>query len=112
MSKQQSEVPYGTLDLLILKTLEAMGTLHGYALARRIEQVCGEDMQLSQGSVYPALIRLQQEGWISTDWGVSETNREVKFYSLTPGGRQQLHVEVAKWERATALVARFLESSS
>jgi PadR family transcriptional regulator PadR len=112
MSKQQSEVPYGTLDLLILKTLEAMGTLHGYALARRIEQVCGEDMQLSQGSVYPALIRLQQEGWISTDWGVSETNRKVKFYSLTPGGRQQLHVEVAKWERATALVARFLESSS
>ena len=112
MSKQQSEVPHGTLDLLILKTLEAMGTLHGYALARRIEQVCGEDMQLSQGSVYPALIRLQQEGWISTDWGVSETNRKVKFYSLTPGGRQQLHVEVAKWERATALVARFLESSS
>jgi len=112
MSKQQSEVPYGTLDLLILKTLEAMGTLHGYALARRIEQVCGEDMQLSQGSVYPALIRLQQEGWISTDWGVSETNRKVKFYSLTPGGRQQLHVEVAKWERATALVARFLETSS
>ena len=112
MSKQQSEVPYGTLDLLILKTLEAMGTLHGYALARRIEQVCGEDMQLSQGSVYPALIRLQQEGWISTDWGVSETNRKVKFYSLTPGGRQQLHVEVAKWERATALVARFLETLS
>jgi PadR family transcriptional regulator PadR len=112
MSKQQSEVPYGTLDLLILKTLAAMGTLHGYALARRIEQVCGEDMQLSQGSVYPALIRLQQEGWISTDWGVSETNRKVKFYSLTPSGKEQLHVEVAKWERATALVARFLETTS
>lgn len=112
MSKQQSEVPYGTLDLLILKTLDAMGTLHGYALARRIEQVCGEDMQLSQGSVYPALIRLQQEGWISTDWGVSETNRKVKFYALTPGGREQLQVEVAKWERATALVARFLETTS
>jgi len=112
MSKQQSEVPYGTLDLLILKTLETMGTLHGYAIARRIEQVWGESMQLSQGSVYPALIRLQQEDWIRTDWGISETNRKVKFYSLTPAGRKQLRVEVANWEKATTLVARFLEASS
>jgi PadR family transcriptional regulator, regulatory protein PadR len=112
MSKQQTEVPYGTLDLLILKTLETMGTLHGYAIARRIEQVCGAAMQLSQGSVYPALIRLQQEGWIQTEWGVSETNRKVKFYSLTASGRKQLRVEVANWEKATALVARFLEASS
>src|SRR5574337_1319681 len=71
MSKQQNEVPYGTLDLLILKTLETMGRMHGYAIARRIEQVAGESLQLSQGSVYPALIRLEQEGWISTEWGVS-----------------------------------------
>jgi len=112
MSKQQNEVPYGTLDLLILKTLETLGTLHGYAIARRIEQVSGDDMQLSQGSVYPALIRLQQEGWIATDWGISETNRKVKFYSLTEAGRKQLPIEVAKWEKATALVARFLEASS
>lgn len=112
MSKQQTEVPYGTLDLLILKTLETMGTMHGYAIARRIEQVCGEAMQLSQGSVYPALIRLQQEGWIRTDWGISETNRKVKFYSLTAAGRKQLRVEVANWQKATALVARFLEASS
>ncbi len=112
MSKQQNEVPYGTLDLLILKTLETLGTLHGYAIARRIEQVSGDDMQLSQGSVYPALIRLQQEGWIATNWGISETNRKVKFYSLTDAGRKQLHVEVAKWEKATALVARFLQASS
>jgi PadR family transcriptional regulator PadR len=112
MSKQQNEVPYGTLDLLILKTLETLGTMHGYAIARRIEQVSGDDMQLSQGSVYPALIRLQQEGWIGTDWGISETNRKVKFYSLTAAGRQQLGVEVAKWEKATALVARFLQASS
>jgi PadR family transcriptional regulator PadR len=112
MSKAKAEIPYGTLDLLVLKTLESMGTLHGYAIARRIEQVCGDEMQLSQGSVYPALIRLQQEGWIRTEWGISETSRKVKFYSLTAAGRKQLRVEVAKWEKATAVVARFLEASS
>jgi PadR family transcriptional regulator, regulatory protein PadR len=111
MSKQQSEVPYGTLDLLILKTLDTMGTMHGYAIARRIEQVSGDALQLSQGSIYPALIRLQQEGWISTDWGISETNRKVKFYSLTRSGRKQLLVEVANWEKTTAFVARFLEAA-
>src|SRR5689334_10276709 len=111
MSKLQTEVPYGTLDLLILKTLETMGRLHGYAIARRIEQVAGQSVQLSQGSVYPALIRLEQEGWISTEWGISETNRKVKFYSLTRTGRKQLLVEVENWEKTTALVARFLESS-
>src|SRR6476661_3168472 len=109
MSKQQSEVPYGTLDLLILKTLETMGAMHGYAISRRIEQISGDSLQLSQGSVYPALIRLQQEGWIDTDWGISETNRRVKFYSLTRAGRKQLRVEVANWEKAMALVARFLK---
>jgi transcriptional regulator len=109
MSKQQPDFPYGTLDLLILKTLEALGTLHGYAIARRIEQVAGDAFQLSQGSVYPALVRLEQEGWISTEWGISETNRKVKLYSLTRAGRKQIHAEVANWKRATALVARFLE---
>lgn len=112
MSKQKAEVPYGTLDLLILKTLETMGPLHGYALSRRIEQVSGDSLQLSQGSVYPALIRLEQEGWIATEWGTSETNRKVKFYSLTRTGRKQLLVEVANWEKTTALVARFLEAES
>jgi PadR family transcriptional regulator, regulatory protein PadR len=110
MSQQQAEVPYGTLDLLILKTLETMGTMHGYAIARRIEHVAGDSLQLSQGSVYPSLIRLQQEGWITTEWGTSETNRKVKFYSLTSAGRKQLRVEVANWEKTTALVARFLEA--
>jgi PadR family transcriptional regulator PadR len=110
MSKQQAEIPYGTLDLLIMKTLETIGSLHGYAIARRIEQVAGDSLQLSQGSVYPALIRLQQDGWISTDWGISETSRKVKFYSLTKAGRKQLLIEVANWEKATALVARFLEA--
>jgi len=88
-----------------------MGPLHGYAIARRIERVSGQSLQLSQGSVYPALIRLEQEGWISTEWGISETNRKVKFYSLTKVGKKQLRVEIENWERATALVARFLESS-
>jgi PadR family transcriptional regulator, regulatory protein PadR len=112
MSKQQAEIPYGTLDLLVLKTLDTMGTMHGYAIARRIEQVFGESLQLSQGSVYPALIRLQQEGWIGTDWGISETNRKVKFYSLTRAGRKQLLIEVANWQKATALVARILGASA
>ncbi len=112
MSKDKSDIPYGTLDLLILKTLQAMGRMHGYALARRIEQVSGDTLQLSQGSIYPALIRLQQDGWIETDWGVSETNRKVKFYSLTEAGRRQVAVEIANWEKATALVARFLEATS
>jgi len=112
MSKQKTEVPYGTLDLLILKSLDTMGKMHGYGLARRIEQVSGDALQLSQGSVYPALIRLQQEGWIQTEWGISETNRKVRFYALTKAGRKQLRVEVANWEQANALVARFLEASS
>jgi transcriptional regulator len=85
--------------------------MHGYGIARRIEQVSGEALRLSQGSVHPALIRLEQEAWIQADWGISETNRKVKFYSLTAAGRRQLQEEVEKWERATALVARFLEAN-
>jgi transcriptional regulator len=112
MSKEKSEVLRGTLDLLVLKTLETMGKLHGYAIARRIEQVAGDSLQLSQGSIYPALIRLEQERWIETEWGISETNRKVKFYSLTEAGRSQLATEVANWEKAAALVARFLAASS
>lgn len=112
MSKQKAEIPYGTLDLLLLKTLEVMGRMHAYALARRIEQICGDSLQLSQGSIHPALIRLEQEGWIEADWGVSDTNRKVKFYSLTKSGRKQVALEVANWEKATALVARFLGASS
>src|ERR1700761_8480740 len=103
MSKQQTDIPYGTLDLLILKTLESMGAMHGYALARRIEQVAGRVLQLSQGSLYPALIRLQQEGWVQTEWGVSDTNRKVKFFSLTKAGQKQLRREIEKWANATAL---------
>jgi PadR family transcriptional regulator, regulatory protein PadR len=89
-----------------------MGPMHGYSIARRIEQVADNLLRMSQGSIYPALIRLEQQGWIRTQWGMSETNRRVKVYSLTAAGRRQLHVEVANWERATALVARFLEAKS
>ena len=99
---------HGYLDVLILRTLDTMGPLHGYSIARRIEQVAGGAMRLSQGSIYPALVRLEQRSWIRTKWGVSETNRKVKFYELTRAGAKQLQVEIAKWEQATALVARFL----
>jgi transcriptional regulator len=109
MSTNSGEVPHGTLDLLVLKTLQTLGPLHGYAIARRIEQVSGA-ARLSQGAVYPALIRLEQHGWIRTEWGVSETNRRVKFYSLTKAGTRQLDVEVNRWRRATALLAKFLEA--
>lgn len=112
MSKQKAEVPYGTLDLLILKTLDTMGAMHGYSLARRIEQVSERLVRLSQGSIYPALIRLEQNGWIRTEWGVSETNRKVKIYSLTRAGAKQLRAEVVNWEETTAMVARFLEAKS
>jgi transcriptional regulator len=112
MSPLKSDLPYGTLDLLILKTLDTMGPMHGYSIARRIEQVSESLMRLSQGSVYPALIRLEQAGWIRTEWGVSETNRKVKFYGLTKAGARQLRLEVENWEKATALVARFLEAKS
>ena len=111
MSKPKTDLPYGTLDLLILKTLDTMGPLHGYSIARRIEQ-SSNNLRLSQGSIYPALVRLEQQGWIATKWGVSETNRRVKLYSLTKSGARQLRVEVANWESAAALVARILEAKA
>lgn len=110
MSRHKMEVPYGTLELLVLKTLETMGAMHGYSIARRIEQVSERTMRLSQGAIYPALIRLQQQGLISTEWGLSETTRKVKFYALTDAGTRQLRVEAEKWEKAAALVARFMEA--
>ena len=112
MNDRKTDVPYGTLDLLILKTLETMGPLHGYRIARRIEQVADNLVQLNQGSIYPALMRLEQQGWIRTQWGISETKRKVKFYLLTKAGLKQLESEIADWERTTALVARFLEAET
>jgi PadR family transcriptional regulator PadR len=112
MSKSKSEIPHGSLDLLVLRVLDTMGAVHGYAIARRLEQVVGAATRLSQGAVYPALIRLEQGGFISTRWGVSETNREVKFYELTPAGADHLRQEIANWEQSTALIARFLGAGS
>ena len=111
MNKLKNDVPYGTLDLMILKTLEP-GPLHGFGLARRIEQVSENLVKLNQGSVYPALLRLQQHGWIAAKWGVSETNRRAKFYSLTRAGRKQMRSEVENWERTASLMARFLAPES
>ena len=109
---EKAEIPYGTLEILILRTLETLGSIHGFGLARRIEQMSESLVQLNQGSIYPALLRLQQKGWITTRWGTSENGRKAKFYSLTTKGRNQLQVEVENWKRATALVARFLEGAS
>jgi PadR family transcriptional regulator len=112
MKDEKADIPYGTLDLLILKTLNAMGPMHGFGLARRIEQVAGNLIQLNQGSIYPALLRLQHRRWIATKWGTSENGRRAKFYSLTNKGKEELETEIQTWERATALVTRFLQDLS
>ena len=106
----KSDVLQGTLDLMVLKTLESMGPLHGYGIARRIEQVSDNALILNQGTIYPALLRLEQRGWISSEWGTSETNRRAKFYSLSRLGRKQIEEETENWERVAATMARFLVS--
>jgi|TARA_B100002003_G_scaffold247894_2_gene280378 transcriptional regulator len=112
MTDARADVPYGVLDLFVLKTLDAMGPLHGFGIARRIEQTSGQQLQINQGSIYPALLRLQQNGWIQGEWGASEKNRRAKYYSLTEVGRRHLAGQVKDWEQTAALVARFLESAS
>lgn len=112
MSISDNEVPYGTLDMLILRTLQTLGPLHGYSIARRIEQVSASTLRLSQGSIYPALVRLERQGSIGTEWGTSETGRKVKFYALTAAGSAQLTRELQNWESAKALVARFMDAES
>ena len=112
MSDDKSEVLQGTLDLMVLKTLESMGPLHGYGIARRIEQVSGDGLSLNQGTIYPALLRLEQRGWINAEWGTSETNRRAKFYSLSRIGRKRIETETENWERTAATMARFLAPSN
>jgi PadR family transcriptional regulator PadR len=109
VSPAQSEVPYGTLDLMVLKTLQVMGPLHGYGIARRIEQMAEGALALNQGTIYPALLRLEQKGWIASEWGTSETNRRARFYSITRAGRKQLAAEADTWARTVAMVNRLLE---
>lgn len=112
MEEPVAEVQYGTLDLMVLKTLDSMGPLHGYGIARRIEQAAEGSLALNQGTIYPALVRLENKGWISSDWGTSENNRRARFYSITRSGRKQLATETNNWARTVAIVNRLLESKS
>ena len=108
----RDEVPYGTLDLMVLKTLAAMGALHGYGIARRIEQAANGAVALNQGTIYPALLRLEQKAWISSDWGTSENNRRARFYTITAAGRKQLAAEAKLWARTVSMVNGLLEGES
>ena len=106
--KQKKDVQQGTLALMVLKTLEVLGSLHGYGIARRIEQISGDLLAVNYGTLYPALLKLEQEGYISAKWGVSDNNRRAKYYSLTRAGKKQVEKEALEWEQAAAIVARFL----
>ena len=105
---EKTDVWQGTLALMVLKTIEAMGPLHGYGIARRIEQTSGDLLSVNYGTLYPALLKLEQEGYISSEWGLSENNRKAKYYSLTRAGRKHVHRETRDWEQMTNIVARFL----
>jgi len=108
MDRTKGEILQGTLDLMVLKILEGMGPMHGYGIARRLEQVSENLLEMNQGTLYPALLRLQQRGWISSKWGASENNRRARFYSLTRAGQKQIATEKESWERTAALMARVL----
>jgi PadR family transcriptional regulator PadR len=106
----KNDVWQGTLALMVLKTLQTLGPLHGYGIARRIEQTSGDLLSVNYGTLYPALLKLEQEGYIASEWGVSDNNRKAKFYKLTRAGRKQLEREAREWEQTTAILARFLSS--
>jgi PadR family transcriptional regulator PadR len=108
MGDKKSEVLQGTLDLMVLKTLHSMGPLHGFGIARRIEQLSEDVLQLNEGTVYTSLLRLQQQGWIASAWGTSENNRKARYYSITRLGKKQLEVETENWERFAGVVGRVL----
>jgi PadR family transcriptional regulator, regulatory protein PadR len=112
MTPPDAQVPYGTLDLMVLNTLASMGPLHGFGIARRIEQAAAGALALNQGTIYPALLRLEQKGWIKSAWGTSENNRRARFYSITASGRRQLASETELWERTVSIVNRLLEGES
>jgi PadR family transcriptional regulator, regulatory protein PadR len=107
--KQKTDVLQGTLALMVLKTLDVLGSLHGYGIARRIEQISGDLLAVNQGTLYPVLLKLEQEGAIASDWGASENNRRARFYRLTKEGRKQLQVETQDWEQTAAIIGRFFE---
>ena len=112
MGQDKSEVLQGTLDLMVLKALAVLGPLHGYGIARRLEQISDDLLQLNEGTVYTALLRLQQKGWIAAEWGASENNRKAKYYSITKTGRKQLAQETKSWERISGVVDRVLKLQS
>ena len=111
MAADRSDVFHGTLALMILKTLDGLGPQHGYGIARRIEQTSGNKLALNQGTLYPALLKLEQMGWISSKWGASENNRRARYYSISRAGRKQLKAETENWSRTSDIIARFLEPS-
>ena len=107
-AEKKKDVWQGTLALMVLKTLQSMGPLHGYGIARRIEQISGDRLVVNYGTLYPALLKLEQEGYIASEWGVSDNNRKAKYYKLTRAGRKQIEAEAREWEQTTAILARFL----
>jgi PadR family transcriptional regulator, regulatory protein PadR len=109
MPESKLDLMQGTLDIMVLQTLAAMGSLHGYGIARRIEQVAGDNVLLNQGTIYASLVRLQQRGWITAEWGTSQNNRKAKFYSITKSGRKQLATETQNWERIAGVMGRVLQ---
>jgi PadR family transcriptional regulator PadR len=110
--KDKSEVLQGTLALMVLKTLDVLGPLHGYGIARRIEQISDDLLNVNQGTLYPVLLKLEQEGSVASDWGVSENNRKARFYQLTREGRKQLQAERRSWEQTSAIIARFFAAKA
>jgi PadR family transcriptional regulator, regulatory protein PadR len=111
MTGGKEDILRGTLDLLVLKTLDTLGPLHGYGIARRIEQMSENLLHLNQGTLYPALLRLEQKGWISSKWGTSDNNRRARYYALTKAGRKQLAREAKSWERMAGMIGRLLEGT-
>jgi PadR family transcriptional regulator, regulatory protein PadR len=111
VTTQKSEVLQGTLDMLVLKTLEAIGPMHGWGIAKRIQQLSDKTLQLTQGTIYPALLRLEQKGWITAEWGTSDSNRKARFYTLTKAGQKQLRRETENWQQMMAIINRILKST-
>jgi len=109
--KTHPKVLQGTLDLMVLKTLDTLGAMHGYGIAQRIQQISQDVLYLNQGTLYPALLRLEQRGWIQSEWGVSDNNRKAKYYSLTKSGRKQLREETEDWQRMSSIINRLLETA-
>jgi len=112
MSDPKSDILQGTLDLLVLNTLDTMGSMHGYGISQRVQQVSEDVLQLNQGTLYPALLRLEQRGWIKSEWGLSENNRRARYYSLTRRGSKQLAAERANWERVSGAIVRLLSAKA